>query len=473
MTKAARSLRRVAGLAVAALAVLALSACRRPEPPSLLLVTIDTLRADHLSVYGYPWPTSPGLEALAERGVVFDWVVAPVPETAPSCAALLTGRWPVQLGVRGNAQPLRPRFETLAELLAAAGYETAAFVSGIPLDRRLSGLHQGFDHYDDRMPDPRGRTANVQRLAEKTTAAARSWLASRPEGPFFLWLHYYDPHGDYSPGPPYDAMFGDRPAGPEIPLTSIPGYQRAHGTDAAVYTARYDGEIRKVDDQLAGLLDEIETARGLERTLVAVTADHGESLTEHGYFFDHGNELYLPSLRIPLILAGAGVPPGGRRIGGSARTVDVLPTLLELLGQRLPEGLAGTSLVDRLDGAAPSFPETLSEARFKTYRALTVESDVEPKLAVRDDRFTVILKLGSSKLELYDRRVDGGETRDLMTALADDPAGAELRRALEENVRARQAAAAAGQRPAPRVFTPEIRRRIEEIAASRSKTSGP
>ncbi len=465
-----RLARRAFATIIVTLACLALSACQRTadEPPSLLLVTIDTLRADHLSVYGYPWPTSPTLDALAGRGVVFEQAYAPVPETSPSCAALLTGRWPAQLGVRGNAQPLRPGVATLAEILSAAGYRTAAFVSGFPLVRRLSGLHRGFHHYDERMPDPRGPTDNVQRFADKTAAAARAWLEEQPAGPVFVWLHFYDPHGDYSPGAPYDAMFADRPSGPEVPRARIPGYQRAiPSTDAAVYTARYDGEIRKVDDQLATVLDALASRGELERAVVAITADHGESLTEHDYYFDHGNELYGPSIHIPLIMAGAGLPSDGRRVAGPARTVDVLPTLLELLGRPAPDGLAGASLVPRIrgDDVGP-WPEALSEARFKTYRQLTQASKVGPKLAVRDERYTAVWKQEDGVLELYDRQADPGETRDLLAGAG----GAEsLRDTLRRGMAALHAAAEAGApaagEPQPRVFSADAVEMIQALAA--------
>ena len=142
------------------------------------------------------------------------------------------------------------------------------------------------------MPDARGTFENVQRHAEKTTAAALRFMRGSAEGPFFLWVHYYDPHGDYSPGPPYNSMFeGD--AGPELPPDRIPAYQRlGDERDASVFVARYDGEIRRTDTQIGKLLDGLRDLGRLDRALVVLTADHGESLTEHGYYFDHGKELY-------------------------------------------------------------------------------------------------------------------------------------------------------------------------------------
>jgi arylsulfatase A-like enzyme len=427
-------------------------------------VTVDTVRADHLSVYGYERATSPRIDGLAARGVVFETVIAPAPETQPACASLLTGRWPADLGVRGNAQKLAPDALSLAEVLAGAGYTTAGFVSGYPLIRELSGLEQGFTVFDDHLPDPRGKVEGVQRAAEKTTAAVLRWLDTHGNEPSFLWVHYYDPHGDYSPGPDYETLFQDGARGPDVPLAQIPAYQRLGGeTDAAVFVRRYDGEIRRVDTELGRLLDALE-ARGLtDRTLVAVVADHGESLTEHGYFFDHGNELYLPSVRIPLVLAGPGVPTGGRRIGGLVRTPDVMPTLLELLGVPVPESVRGISVRSTIDTGEPTGREGLSEARFARYEALTAGSDVSPKLSVRDDRYTVILRFGSATAELYDRLQDPGETDDLFR----DAAGPEvdsLRLDLAHSFRTHLEALGSGATEPPTILTPAMRARLDTLA---------
>jgi arylsulfatase A-like enzyme len=442
------------------------ASCGEDRRPSLLLVTVDTLRADHVSAYGYSRPTSPQIDELAASGVLFETVISPLPETGPSFASLLTGRWPAQLGVRGNGKPLGGEFETLATLLSGAGYDTAAFVSGFPLVRRLSGLQRGFDHYDDQMPDPRGGVPRVQRTAEKTTDSALAWLDRHPDRPFFLWVHYYDCHGDYAPGPPFETLFAGGPAGPTVPLDLIPKYQRlGEETDASVYVARYDGEIRRVDAQVTRLLQRLEAMGRREQTVVALTSDHGESLTDHGYYFDHGNELYLPSMGVPLILAGPGIPAGGRRVDGMARLPDVMPTLLDLLGLKAPAGLAGQSLVPPLRGESPvTWPEAFSEARFAPYRALTPGADVGPKLAARDQRFTVILRLNGPHMEVYDRLADPGETRNLLDPGADPDLARPVRRLLDAGLRARLAAATGGAAP-PRVFTEEVVLLLEQMAA--------
>ncbi len=458
-------------IGLAAAALISLSAgntgCSRATAPSLLLITIDTLRADHLPAYGYHRPTAPQVDALAARGITMDQVVATIPETGPSLAALLTGRWPAALGMRGNGRPLEKEIPTLATILAGAGYDTAAFVSGFPLVARLCGLERGFDIYDDNMPDPRGMVANVQRFAPHTTDAALTWLKKKGQAPFFLWVHYYDVHGDYAPGAPYDSLFNDGPWGPRMATARIPAYQR-HGddTDAGGFIDRYDGEIRKVDDQVARLLDQLGIMGLTENTLVVITADHGESLTEHGYYFDHGNELYEPSLRVPLVMAGPGIPADGRRIAELARLPDLMPTLLELLGKPLPQGIAGVSFRDWWrPGAPPPAPrEALSEARFQPYRALTPGGDVGPKLAARDKRYTFILRLQGPRFELYDRLRDPGETHNLFADPAWGPGLADLKTELAARLRRRLHTRGGGD-PLATVFTPEVRQRLDGLAA--------
>jgi arylsulfatase A-like enzyme len=456
-------------LLAAVLAVVGLAGtCSAPpsSPPSLLLVTVDTLRADHLTSYGYPRRTSPRIDALASRGVVFEHLIAPLPETSPTFASMLTGRWPAELGIRGNARPLATEARTLAEILSDAGYHTAAFVSGFPLVRKLSGLDQGFSHFDDAMPDPRGAVAGVQRLADKTTDAALAWSRQTDRGPFFMWVHYYDPHGNYHPGPNYEELFVGEEIGPTISPDDVPLYQRVPGvTDAAVYIALYDAEIRKTDTEIGRLIDALEQDGRMSNTLVVLTADHGESLTEHGYYFDHGNELYTPSLHVPLVLSGPGIP-AGRRVEGVIRTPDLFPTLLDALSLATPEAIAGRSFLDAANGRRPlERRESFSEARFAPYQALTSRSDVKPKIAVRDDRFTAVLRVDDDVVELYDRAADPAETTDLLASEVRDPSIVdEVRALLNDGMRARLSRIerrAMDDRP---VFDDRVRRRLEEFA---------
>ncbi len=344
----------------------------------MLLVTIDTLRADRLGCYGYARAATPTLDALARRGVRFATAVAHVPLTGPSHASILTGRTPLGHGMRDNGAYVLPAsVRTVAEDFRGAGYRTAAFVSGFPLNRRF-GLDRGFETYDDHLPrgaDPR-RTAYVERTADRTTDAALAWLGATPPvpSPFFLWVHYFDPHAPYEP----PAEFAARAASP------------------------YDGEIAFVDAQLARLLQPLEKGRPEDRPLVLVTADHGESLGEHGED-THGIFVYDATLRVPLILAGPGVPAGAA-LDTVARGIDVAPTLLDLAGlatramegRSLRKAVAGQSMDD-----APTYSESLHAQ---------LQYGWAPLHAWREARFKLI---EAPRVELYDLQADGGETKDL------------------------------------------------------------
>jgi choline-sulfatase len=432
---------------------------------SLLLITTDTVRADHLALYGYGRPTSPHMEALAKTGACFLDAISPIPQTGPACASILTGRWPASLGLHGNAEPLGPGPRTVAEILGPRGFSTAGLVSGFPLIRKLSGLDRGFAHFDDDMPDPRGAYEGVQRRGAKTTALALKWLDARPaEKPFFLWVHYYDPHGDYHPGGPFETMFAGGAKGPMLPADVIPDYQRHGGsTDAADNIARYDGEVRYVDEEVGKLLAGLE-ARGLTATtLVALSADHGENMTEHGYYFDHGNEVYIEAVHVPLIVAGPGVPSDGRRIKGLVRLPDLMPTLLDLLGVDVPKEVEGRSLAGALASGAVSPPrECFSEARVSPAQPLTPKADVTEKLAVRDDRFTVLWRKVGDRMELYDRTSDPGETHNLLSKGVPGPEEKALGSSLRVRVETQLEARSPGE--SLEVISPELRARLERIA---------
>lgn len=403
-------------------AVLLVACSDRPsEPPRhLLLISIDTCRVDHLSAYGYDRPTSPTLESLAADGVRFERAFCQVPDTTPSHATMLTGRYPFVHGA-ANGVPLREGIPTLAEILAARGYRTAAFVSGFTMTAEASGLDRGFDPYDDAL-DRRGtETAKEpnERRAEGTTDRALAWLSEQGEEPFFLFVHYFDPHARYDPPEPYLGAFPPRGAGrARLPLDQIPPYARiGRETDPAVFVARYDGEIRYADDQIARLLAALED-RGLrEDTLICVTADHGESLTEHGNFFTHGWRLFEPSLHVPLVLSCPGRIPSGRGIDEIAGLVDLVPTLAELLAIDLdPEQeVDGRSLVAAMRGRTASRPghAIAKTTKSLTYRHLTEERGYRDHYAVRALRFKYLHSEDGETTFLFDLERDPGELRDV------------------------------------------------------------
>ena len=373
-----------AGLALLA----ALPACRpaaRPPSaarPNVLLITLDTVRADHLGCYGARAASTPTLDALAASGVRFAAAVAHAPLTAPSHASILTSRTPLGHGVRDNGAYVLPEgVRSVAEDFRAAGYKTAAFVSGFPLTRRF-GFDRGFETYDDHLPrgsDPR-RTAYVERNAAGTTDAALQWIdATAASGPFFLWVHYFDAHAPYEPPAEFVARTG----------------------------SAYAGEIAFVDSQIARLTGRIESAAP-GRTLMLVTADHGESLGEHGED-THGIFLYDATLRVPFVIAGPSVP-AAQVSGTVARGIDVAPTLLDLAGVEVP-ALEGRSLRPALSGGrmqdAPTYSESLHPL---------LQYGWAPLHALRTDRYKMI---EAPRPELYDLERDAQETSDRAAA---DPA---------------------------------------------------
>jgi arylsulfatase A-like enzyme/Tfp pilus assembly protein PilF len=374
------------------------------ERPNVLLITIDTLRADHLGCYGDRSASTPTLDALAARGVRFETTVAHAPLTGPSHASILTGHTPLGHGFRNNSGfVLAPQVKTAAEDFAQAGYRTAAFVSGFPLDRRF-GFSRGFETYDDHLPrgNDRRRTPYVERFADATTDAVLHWLgASSPGGaahpaPWFLWVHYYDPHAPYEPPPDLARQFSGSP---------------------------YDGEVAFVDRQIARVLQALDQDKQNARTIVLATADHGESLGEHGEG-THGIFLYDATLRVPWLMAGPGIAAGAVP-KTMARSIDILPTLLDYAGLPAGRDLEGRSLRPAAEGRempdAPSYAESL-------YSEL--ELGWAPLHAWRTATFKYIK---APRPELYDLRADAGETAN---RIGEQPARArDLGAALETELR--------------------------------------
>jgi arylsulfatase A-like enzyme/Tfp pilus assembly protein PilF len=304
---------------IAALLLSAVAAAA-PARPSVVLVTLDTTRADHLGCYGAATAATPVLDALAAAGARFDQALSPVPLTLPAHASLMSGLVPRRHGVRDNAGfELDAGVTVLAERFKAAGYDTAAFVSAAVLDR-AGGLARGFDLYDDsvRVGDRRAFDYE-ERAASQMVDAALPKIAAL-KAPFFVWLHFYDPHLPYVPPEPYAARFKGSP---------------------------YDGEIAFMDAQIGRALAAIKK-KGT--AVVVVAGDHGESLGEHGES-THGVFLYQATQRVPLIIGGPGVPPS-KAIGRTVGLIDVAPTILELAGLAPLAGTDGRSLVALMRGTA-------------------------------------------------------------------------------------------------------------------------
>ena len=288
--------------------------------PNLLLITIDTLRPDRLGCYGSPFLSTPAVDGLAARGVLFTRAFAHTPMTLPSHANILLGVTPPVHGVHDNGHFIVPADRpSLAPHLKSQGYATAAFVGAYPLDARF-GLGRGFDVYDDDFGAQNfASRAYVERPAGAVVERAVAWI-ERQAGPWFAWVHCFDPHVPYAPPEPYLSRFRDRP---------------------------YDGEVAFVDEALGRLFAALRAGGREAGTVVVFTADHGEALGEHGES-THGCFAYNSTIHVPLVIAAPGLAP--RRTGALASHVDIVPTVCELLGVRLPAGLEGVSLVPAAKG---------------------------------------------------------------------------------------------------------------------------
>jgi arylsulfatase len=346
------------------------------QPDLLLLVTVDTLRADELGAYGSGRRLTPNLDALAAESLVFERAYASASFTLPSIATLLTGRYPEELGIQSNESGLPQSVPTLATELAGRGWRTAAVVGNFVL-RRSSGLARGFETFDDRFQQVEAVRRWPERIASDTTDAALGVLAECLAGgvaPCFLWVHYQDPHGPYDPPGERRARLLDAeraaPGGRrELPVGadhlgfgSIPAYQYMdEQREVAWYRAGYRGEIQYMDEQVGRLLAAVDDAGLRERTVVVFAADHGEALGENDVWFAHGARLGDELVRVPLLLRLPGRPPGRRSDAVSLR--DVHPTLIaRLTGVKAPPG-AGRDLL------APGAAETESEPYMATLGA--------------------------------------------------------------------------------------------------------
>lgn len=342
------------------------------ERYNFILISIDTTRADAIAVYGNEEIKTPIIDSFAREGTLFRNAVAHVPLTFPSHTTLMTGLLPARNGVRDNhGYRLKQTIPTMASLFHDNGYKTAAFVSSIILDHRF-GLDHGFDTYNDFIQYGSQQSVNPQneRIASATTAEAVNWLSANQQNPYFLFVHYYDPHAKYDPPEPYKSNFSNH----------------------------YYGEIAYVDSQIGVLLKSIND---LNKTVILITADHGEGLGEHGEL-GHGLFIYDSTMHVPFLMKGPGIA-AKKVITQQVQLVDVLPTFLELAKIPRPQGLDGRSLQPLLDGESWSEYPAILETEYP------LGIGWSPLYAARSSQWKVI---DAPQPELYNIKEDPKENKN-------------------------------------------------------------
>lgn len=394
------------------------------RPRNVLVIAVDTLRASRLSCYGYSKPTSPTMDRLAAEGVLFERMLCSGIPTHPSFTTFYTGQHPIHHGIvaHGGTASLDRRAPHLAELFLRGGWTTAAVDN---LASAKEWFQRGYEFYID---PSRRRALGLMVSCEEQNRRAVEFLEDHADEPFFLFVHYWDPHTPYLPPERYRWMFydGDRETATDPrnrslePLWKHPlgrawrdTWFKALGgniTDAEFVRALYDGSIRYCDEGIGALLEALEATGRREETLVVLFGDHGECLGEHGVWFDH-HGLYEENVHVPFVLCWPGRLPAGVRIPETVQTMDIAPTLLDLAGLEVPAEMDGQSLRSLFDpeGARPYVP---------TERVITPECTWQAKWSLRTDRYTFILArsrdfYGSPPRELYDRKTDPGETHNL------------------------------------------------------------
>lgn len=371
---------------------------------NLILISIDTLRADHLGCYGYDRPTSPEIDQFAAQGLLFEDCSAPSPWTLPSHASILTGLYPSRHTLNSPIKYLPAHVLTMAEVLKKQGFSTAAIVNSLNVSRK-HGLDRGFDTF-----------SYVEEFRDQMEPSlvenhAVEWLSKNAIEPFFLFLHYYDVHSDYVSLPEYEKMFV-RPYDGNIDGSSAQLKKFRRGTveinqrGAEHLIDLYNAGIRQMDDGIARLLAVIKELQLLDKTLIVITSDHGEEFLEHGDIL-HGRSQYQELIHVPLIMSGPGLP-NGKRIAKPVSLVDLMPTILALLdlpAQHRQDGLDLTPLWEDPDGKLPH--------RLIFAEADHNNTDNDIKRAVRHPQFKLHYDRLKKEAQLYDLVSDPGEKTDI------------------------------------------------------------
>jgi len=382
---------------------------RPPESalPDVILIMVDTLRADRLGCYGYAEATSPNIDRFAAESLLFENALSHAADTRFSCAALLSGYLPHETSILRRPD-LPDEVPTLTETLQSHGYSTAAVISNYVL-RDGQGYEQGFDTYDSTMRQTETAREWPERVAEHTTDRAIEILRQSRDRPLFLWVHYQDPHGPYVPPESFVSPPGAGAGEPSVPFNEtlsgrggVPSYQRLGDHDSLdYYSARYDGEVRYTDQHLGRLIAELKEQGMYRDAVIVFSSDHGEGMGEHDYFFAHGEYLYQDQIHVPLVLRW------GQRLKGRradyVQHVDLVPTILGILELPAAESLRGRDLLDDREAATPVVSEM---------RSSFVRDGI--KVSMVRDGLKLIYSPLSQQAEFYDIATDPVEENDLV-----------------------------------------------------------
>lgn len=388
--------------------------------PDILLITLDTLRADHLACYGNSIVQTPNLDALAQSGYLFEAAFSQSPYTTPSHCSIMTATYPTQHGAF-NGSAMTNVFPTIAEILRAYGYDTAAFVSSSMVRSGNSGLHHGFNYYEDSLSpyssffrhDECQFLIVIHYLSHLqqhqipgciVTKRFLAWLNNKSNSPFFCWLHYFDPHTPYDAPEPYKNMY-DGKINPALPRL----LDRIH----------YAGEVTYTDTQLGNIINTLKQNNIYDNTLIIVTADHGEAFGEkHGSIveYGHGSHLYDTTQNVPLIIKLPGQNNTSRRINNVVQLIDLAPTIMDYLNVTPPESFKGNSLLELLNGSKN--PQSATAYAERTPLPTTARTDPKTQtrlMAIRTKKIKYICDMSGKRQELYDIDTDPAETINIYT----------------------------------------------------------
>lgn len=380
------------------------------EMPNIVLISIDTLRSDHLGCYGYSRDTSPNIDEFSNRAAIFKNAITPRPKTSPSMVSILTSLYPHTHGVRENCKPLDREIFTLQEILLNENYRTAAFVGNWVLKKSPSGLNQGFEIYDDTMSDRELNRDIYERKAPDINKSVFKWLEKNYNKKFFLWIHYQDVHGPYIAPKKFQNLFKHNSHN-LILEDLVPKYQRLPWVkekfgyvDANLYKDAYDAEIKFCDEHIGNLFKKLNDLE-LTNLIIIITSDHGESLGEHNYYFEHGKFVYDICSKVPLLIYAPNIK--SKYIDQQINIMSIAPTILSMIGYSIPEYFEGESLFSLITGKP-----------FSSDKNIFIERKNDIK-AVRTNTWKYIRNFYNDTEELYNLEKDPLEENNVIQSQYD------------------------------------------------------